>query len=552
MMLFLKKHWVVLILFAIFVAGVFVRSYNIDFPVDGINPDEAVVAVNTILDTSATNDANTQSGYFGFLLSVSFAIFGVSIFSLKFVSIVIGSLTILLTYMATKQLLLFAQHNPYSRTRLHFSNMAIESSSLLSAGFIASNLLHIMVSRSVYDAVLVPFFLTGALAITFYSLRKQHLSGFLLTGVIWGVGCYASSLFTIALAICIGILMAIIISHRLKQRNKRLKDIHNSMIENEKNNILLLCTTLVIILTPLFIRGFSFFTENETTFIGNSGFISSVIGNLGKIMDILFINGIGEGSFNTLGASVVAQPLIPLSILGFLYIAWTLYYAVYHKNNTLIISQVILLVAIDVLLYPAVFTNNVDPLRMVIVLPIIAIISSYGFLMIIRLIAPNKNKRKKLWVPGFGIALVFVSGLFFLQYDLYFNKIAEQKSVSATNQKISNMHQFIKDQAKSTRIYIVVNSSSGYLNVPYPVSVRDGNEGDLPPDGYLTLLLQHIDKDLPDDIYYISHNEVPNIIYTPSIIMVMEKDQEVEDRLRQSYPLGIKGEQSNFWTYTIQ
>ncbi len=547
--LFFEKRSVFIILFIIFIIGAFLRVHNIE-SIHTINPDEAISAVDTILNTEETNSANSQSRYFSFLLSLSFAIFGTSIFSIKIVSVIIGVATILLTYLATKQLLLFAQHNPYSRTRVHFSSTAIEASSLLSAGFLASNILHIIISRGTYDAILAPFFLMFALTATFYSLRKQYVSGFILSGVLWGIGCYASSLFIISLPICIGILIAVIVSHSLKQRNKRLKLIHNSMIENERNNILILCTTLTLVLAPLLIKGFSFFTPQETTFLGTGKVISSILQNIKEIINILFINGVNTTPFETLNAPIIAQPLIPLFIFGIFYIIWTLYYAIYHKNNTLIISQFTLLASIVVLISPILFTSQINPNRFAVILPFVCIISSYGFLMIIRLIAPNKNKRKKIWIPAFSVALIFVAGLFFLQYNLYFVKIPEQKHISANAEKINEINNFIRSQANSTNIYILVNTKST-TTVPYPKELRNNNVNDLPYDGYLILLLQQINKDFPNKISYISETEIPRPINSPSIIIVFEKDKKIEEDIKNYYPQSIKGEQNNFWTYTI-
>ncbi|MYE38018.1 MAG: hypothetical protein F4X82_00665 [Candidatus Spechtbacteria bacterium SB0662_bin_43] len=540
----IKKYWALIILAGIFAVGIFIRVHAIEtLPL--LRGDEAVVGMDAIIGSQETDEANEQSGFFTAFVAFAFSLFGVSIPTLKLASIVFGSLTILSTYILAKQLLLFAQYNPLVRARLSFSQTAIESSALLSAGIVASNILHIAFSRNAYDTITAPFFLTLALASIWYALRTKHRSAFIGSGIVWGIGCYASPLFTVSLLMCVGVLALVFLFHNTQQRNKRIHSIHASISENEKINIGIFNVTLLVVLIPLFIKGFSFFAQNETTFLHQPDVFSSLWQNISTLVQSFF-----EGS-PFFQEPFVALPLIPLFALGVLYLIWTLYNAIHHKNNALIVAQLTLLCAPLFLLLPALFTTTIDPGRILIIIPLLAIIASYGFLLITRLIFPTKQKRRSGWAPSFLVALFFLAGIFFIQnhsYTTYVSSATQSHPSYTTSQHINS---FIQQQHDTTHIYLVVNTQELPF-VPYPKSVRDTNTEHLPISGYSTLFLQHTNTKTPKKTTYISHTEIPHTIHTPAIIIPLEDTPAIREILRKEWDIGIATQYDSFWTYTIQ
>ncbi|EKE16557.1 MAG: hypothetical protein ACD_11C00001G0001, partial [uncultured bacterium] len=97
-------------LFLIVACAFVLRIYNIENAPSGIYPDEAVNGIDA-LDAITTGNYqwfypanNGREGLMMNLIAFSFQLFGVTALGLKFPSIIFGTLTVLGTYLLTKEL----------------------------------------------------------------------------------------------------------------------------------------------------------------------------------------------------------------------------------------------------------------------------------------------------------------------------------------------------------------------------------------------------------------------------------------------------------------
>lgn len=176
------KFQPLIILFLILALGAFFRFYQLDKIPPGLYPDEAINANQAITEPGKVfyPDNNGREGLFINLLWISFAIFGVSFFSFKLVPAFLGTLTILGTYLLTKEL--------FGKERL----------ALLASFFLAISFWHVNFSRIGFRAILLPFILVFAFYFLFKAFKTKRLTEFIIAGIIFGLGFYTYTSFRLA------------------------------------------------------------------------------------------------------------------------------------------------------------------------------------------------------------------------------------------------------------------------------------------------------------------------------------------------------------------
>ena len=204
-----KKIVNLILLVLILVFAFLVRVYNIENVPSGVYPDEAVNGLDALNSLTTGDyqwfypDNNGREGLMMNLVALSFKIFGVSIFALKLPSAIFGVLTVLGTYLLTKELF---------RSR---------RAGLLAAFFTAFSFWAINFSRISFRANMLPAILTFSFYYLFCGIRynkiiydlknkkiwqtsifKSQLC-FMLAGLIFGIGLHTYISFRIAPAILI-------------------------------------------------------------------------------------------------------------------------------------------------------------------------------------------------------------------------------------------------------------------------------------------------------------------------------------------------------------
>lgn len=167
-----------IILAIIFIAAVFLRFYQLDQVPNGLHIDEAINGVNGNFILHTGRDTNNekwplQTEVFGdynptgyaYLTIIPIIYFGLSEFSTRFPGALLGSLTVLASYL------------------LAFSIFKNQKVALLSAFLIAVSPWHIVFSRSSEETLIALFFVVLGFALVFLSFGNKKLK-FLIPGVL--------------------------------------------------------------------------------------------------------------------------------------------------------------------------------------------------------------------------------------------------------------------------------------------------------------------------------------------------------------------------------
>ncbi len=539
---FAQKYWAAILIILILAAGSFARINNLEEVPSFISSKEAATASDAVFKTYETGAANSQSGFFTWLISLSFSIFGTSFLSLKITSAVIGILTILLTYIAAKQLLLFANRDTRPKKPLALSNFAIETSSLLSASLLAFNLWHISASRAPSDIILIPFLIVLATSITFYALRSKHLSAFIATAFVWGFGCYIVSEFVIFLFAFFFILIWALLALKSEGKGKSKTLAKKIEKDDEVFKIGVSGIATIIILVPLIVKGLPLISAPENARASLAHFFQNFANHIGII-----VSGEKSALFNE---PLISIPTAILFTSGIIYALWVSQKSVKNKHYSVAIINSFLILSLFIALSPSLLLEKPNSEIILGTLPFICIISSYGFLMIIRAAFPRREKRKKIWKWAIFFIIFFSSSLFFINYKNYNAFWNENSLIVATKEKNEQINNFIQQQKQTTNIYIVTPETS--QKVPYPKKLRGGNDKNISITGYEILSELTLRSNSIENVTFISKNEIPQRIHSPAIVIPIYARQDIKELLKNRHPNGVATFHSDFWSYTIQ
>jgi len=195
-----KKFLTALLLTAIIALGFFLRTYNIDNAPPGIYPDEAVNGEDALRALEMGEFQwfypanNGREGLFMNLIAFLFYFFGASPLTLKLPAIIFGTLTILGTYLLSKEL--------FRKERI-----ALIAAFLTSVGFWAINF-----NRISFRANMLPFVLVFTFYFIFKGLRTKKYLDFALGGLIFGIGMHTYIAFRIAPLILFAALISFILT----------------------------------------------------------------------------------------------------------------------------------------------------------------------------------------------------------------------------------------------------------------------------------------------------------------------------------------------------
>jgi len=192
-----KKH---LLLFGIVVLAFFLRFYNIENTPPGVYPDEAVNGIDAMRALTTGDfrwfypDNQGREGFFMNMIAIFFWLFGTSITTLKLPAIFCGTLTVMGTYLLTKEL--------FNKERTAFI-----SSFLVAVSFWAINF-----SRISFRANMLPAILVFSFYFLWKGLRTKKWYDFAIGGFIFGIGMHSYIAFRIAPAILLVTLVSFVLS----------------------------------------------------------------------------------------------------------------------------------------------------------------------------------------------------------------------------------------------------------------------------------------------------------------------------------------------------
>jgi len=168
-----NKSFIFFLLLVIILIASFFRLYKLTLIPPGIYPDEAMNANDAIKALQTHNfkvfypDNNGREGLFINLIALSFKVFGISLFSFKITSAIIGILTVLGLYFLAKELFYFYNSNSNSNLSSYIG--------LTSSFFLAISFWHTNFSRISFRAILTPFILVFSFYFLFKGFRNKKL-----------------------------------------------------------------------------------------------------------------------------------------------------------------------------------------------------------------------------------------------------------------------------------------------------------------------------------------------------------------------------------------
>jgi len=472
LLLLLKNKKEFLVLIGILFLAFFFRFYQLESIPPGIYPDEAINGNQAITEPGKIfyPENNGREGLFINLISLSFKVFGKSIWSLKFMPALFGALTVLTLYLLAKEL------------------FKSEKIALLAGFFLSTAFWQINFSRIAFRAILVPFLLTFSFYFLFkgfnlFSCRggrkaarrqekQKEILCFIIAGVLFGLGFYTYISFRFAVLI-----IPIILIYRwfiFKQKHLTKKFILYT-------SYFILSTFIIALPIGLY------FLQNPSDFLARGGDVSVFgQGNVLKalveslIKHFAMFNFYGDGNWrhNIAFSPILFWPVGILFLVGFFYSLAKSIISIKKKDFSCLLVYCFLLSWWFIMLLPGILTHEAVPhsLRTIGSLPPVFIFSGLGANLLFEKIKKETSKRFKLKPKSFGFYLIISSLVLLIfsfvlaQYSRYFELWAGKKETAdAFSKNYVQIGNYLNSLPSETSKYVIVNQSGALVDgVPMP------------------------------------------------------------------------------------
>lgn len=545
-----------LLLSLILALAAFFRFYRLDSLPPGLYPDVAINGNEAISNPGRVfyPENNGREGLFINLVSLSFALFGISIWSIKAVAAFFGTLTVLGTYLLCQELFQREQSKNSgvelgNRQEKSSQGVAFPSISLLASFFLASSFWHINFSRIGFRAILLPFTLVFSFYLLLRGFRKKNVSEFVWGGILFGLGFYTYTSFRLAILILFFVLTAQWLFFRTR---------------GEQKKVLLFAGVLLYFtfITALPI-GF-YFLLNPADFAARAAPISvfsqekplqAFLESLTRHLAMFNISGDPNWRHNFAAAPQLFWPVGILFLVG---VALAIKEMVSNLSpaarrmrsnsagKTLLSSleyhnvfpYALLSVWLFTMLLPGALTYEGIPhaLRTIGVLPVPYIFAAIGAVTVYNVLL-QKIKNKKIVTP---IAVLFLVSVALSGYYDYFIKWARNPNVrGAFTVSYVKIGEYLTSLPPEMRKYVIVNEPG--VPVPFP----DG----IPMPAQTPMFIERTKYYEPLAIY-IKPDEINKIDsrWKP-VIIPMKYDEELARQLKNAFPEGQERIENGVWVF---
>lgn len=275
---YLKKHQEIVVLLIIFGLALFFRLWKIGEIPPGVSVKEldTIKAINGLSFNNLWLGGNFYQGgyiYSGFLV---FKIFGASILNLRILSAIIGSLTVLLSYV--------------------FISKWFSSKVAAFCGFLfAISYFHISVSRLILPEITLPLVILALFVVLTEAYRRKNVWLFGIGGFLAGLGLYTSPAFILMplLFLASGIYFYI--------RNKKF-------ITAYAQEITISFVSFLAAAMPFFVS-FAYHPMDYLTHFGFDRSFTQIIINIGVIAKMIF-SGTNPDFFINIGTEPLFDPFV--------------------------------------------------------------------------------------------------------------------------------------------------------------------------------------------------------------------------------------------------
>lgn len=518
---FLKRKYIVLLLIIITLAAFF-RLWQLDSIPPALWPDEAINANTAVQILETKNfelfypDNHGREGFFFLLVSFSFALFGISLYSFKLVPAFFGILTIVGQYLFSLE---------FFRT-IKFEEKRAQISALLASFFLAISFWHINFSRIGFRAILVPFILTFSFYFLLRGLRTRHFLNFVFSGIFFGLGFHTYISFRLAVFL-LGFILFFWFFIVLKEKWLK-KYIFASFL-------LLVLTGMVALPIGLY------FLENPDHFVSRAMGVSvfeqeSPIFSFFKsfLSHLLMFNFYGDANWrhNLSGAPQLFFLAGLFSLVGFFWIVRQLIFLFKNKQDSRLIKIASFLFLFSwcfFLLLPSALTIEGIPhaLRTIGVIPVAYLFSGLGAYLVWNRIKNNWGKEKAR-----NLFALLLTVMVFSSFTAYFFVWAKHPHLEqAFTKRFSDLGYELNNFPLETKKYVIKN------------------EGDLP-----TEVPRFIQKTAGrDEAIYLEPWQAEMIEFDPGdFIFIMNKEINSLYSLMNRFPDGLLIEKERILIYEIK
>jgi 4-amino-4-deoxy-L-arabinose transferase-like glycosyltransferase len=462
-----------ILLIIILAIAAFLRLWQLNQIPPGCYPDIAMNGINA-LDSLKTGyfkvfypDNSGREGVFFWLIALSFTIFGPSVWAIKIVAAVIGLLTVLGTYLLTKELLKIgncpaATGFRQGREKLEIGNWKNEAIALLASFFLATSFWHTNFSRIGFRAIMVPFCLVFAFYFIFKGFRTQKICHFIPAGFFLGLGFYTYIAYRFVVFMLIAVFACYWLLYKKKKQQRKF------LI----NTLYLLLTTFVVAL-PIGL----YFLAHPADFFGRANSVSvfaeknpflsfgkSLISHLGMFN----VYGDANWRHNFAGSPMLPWLLGILFILGIVLSIKNLIAAHKNKNCQLLCVYCLLFSWFIFMLAPGFLSVEGTPhaLRTIGVIPVVYIFVGIGAYWAFEKIKFFFKTKKQILVFYLCIALL-LSAITFSEFNKYFHLWGRNPEVAgAFSENYVEIGNYLNSLPDNVRKYVIVNQDG--VPVPFP------------------------------------------------------------------------------------
>ncbi len=498
-----KKIILIILLIIVFIGG-FLRIYKLHSIPPGLYPDEAMNA-NDAFDNPGQPfypENNGREGLYMNLVFLSFKIFGINVFALRFVSAIIGTITILGLYLLTKELFSFLRYK------------GAETIALFSSFFLAVSFWHINFSRIGFRGILLPFCFTFCFYFLFKGLRTKSIFSFIYAGIFLGLGFYTYSAYRMSFLIFLAV-FSIYFMWALRK-----KEIKNFFLNSFVFTLAALITAFPLIY---------YFINNPGTFFGRLGQVSvfsqenpikSFLISTFAHLYMLNIRGDCNWRHNLSGSPQLFFPIGILFILGLAIGFRRCLLAHKKKDFKRLLVFYFLFSWFFAMLLPGALTYEGIPhsLRTIGVIPVCYIFAALG--------AFNLYEKIKKVGTRKAMVIILISACFLVswQFHKYFYTYAKNENLKgAFTENLLELGQFIN--AQSDKVYVIVNQ--GGTPVPWPDGIA------MPAQ---TLIFIEKTKYQKARAVYLKPDQLGLIKDEKAIILPLNPNDEIINELRTRFP----------------
>ncbi len=532
-----KRYTVLLFILIIMILAAFFRLWQLDTIPPGLYPDEAINGNDALATLKSKNfkifypENNGREGLFIWIISVSFSLFGVSVWSLKIVPAIIGILTVIGLYLLTKELFQLATSSLLAELRT--SKKQATGIALLSSFFLATSFWHINFSRIGFRAILIPFILVFSLYFLLKGFQDRSKFYFIIAGVFFGLGFYTYTVFRLAVLLVITILSLFIII------GKR---------QNLKTNLFLIsCFLLATFITVLPLG--LYFIENPQDFIGRTSQISifsqpDILKSFGKSLTLHLgmFNFYGDNNWrhNLSDSPQLFWPVGILFLIGVAISIKKLIFSIKDKRLSLVLCHLSLLTWFSVMLLPATLTIEGIPhaLRSIGVLPVVYIFAGLSGYYIYDWLREIRDKK------GFVIfcSLFFIL-LTFIQFNKYFISWAQNtETKNAFSKNLLDIGNYLNSLSVQVKKNVIVNLNG--VPVPWP-------EG-IPMPAQTIMFIENSKYGKIQSLYLLPEDiDKVKIEEKPTVFILINDDPELLEKIKIIFPEGKVKKEKEILTYQI-